>query len=47
METKDIEQKAHYSYSYLFIEQFQKNPEGFEIPATLSAPPGAPIGMYD
>jgi hypothetical protein len=47
METKNIEQKAHYSYAYFLIEQFQKNPEGFEMPSTLSTPPGAPIGMYD
>jgi hypothetical protein len=43
----DPDQRAHYLYAVGKIEQFQKDPTKITLPAPLSAPPGAPIGMYD
>jgi hypothetical protein len=42
-----IDQSAHFFYALSQIERFQKDPHTFTLPAPLSPPPGAPIGMYD
>jgi hypothetical protein len=44
---KDPDQRAHFLYAIGKIELFQKNPTIVTVPAPLSLPPGAPIGMYD
>ncbi len=41
------DQRAHFLYAVGKIELFQKDPSKITLPAPLSAPPGAPIGMYD
>jgi hypothetical protein len=43
----DPDQRAHFLYAVGKIELFQKDPSKITLPAPLSAPPGAPIGMYD
>ena len=43
----DADQRAHFLYAVGKIELFQKDPTKITLPAPLSAPPGAPIGMYD
>ncbi len=43
----DTEQRAHFLYAVGKIEVFQKDPSRVTLPAPQSAPPGAPIGMYD
>ncbi len=43
----DPDQRAHFLYAIGKIELFQKDPSKITLPAPMSAPPGAPIGMYD
>jgi len=43
----DPDQRAHFLYAVGKIELFQKDPSKITLPAPQSAPPGAPIGMYD
>ena len=43
----DPDQRAHFLYAIGKIEAFQKDPSKITLPAPLSSPPGAPIGMYD
>jgi hypothetical protein len=43
----DSDQRAHFLYAVGKIELFQRDPSKIAIPAPQSAPPGAPIGMYD
>jgi hypothetical protein len=43
----DPDQRAHFLYALRKIESFQKDPSKITLPAPQSAPPGAPIGMYD
>ncbi len=43
----DPDQRAHFLYAVGKIELFQKDPSKITLPTPLSAPPGAPIGMYD
>jgi len=43
----DPGQKAHFLFAIAKIESFQKDPSKITLPAPRSAPPGAPIGMYD
>ena len=43
----DPDQKAHFLYAIGKIELFQKDPSKITLPAPMSSPPGAPIGMYD
>lgn len=43
----DPDQRAHFLFAVGEIELFQKDPAKITVPAPLSAPPGAPIGMYD
>jgi hypothetical protein len=43
----DPDQRAHFLYAIGKIEMFQRDPSTITLPAPLSAPPGAPIGMYD
>jgi hypothetical protein len=43
----DSDQRAHFLYAVGKIELFQKDPSKITIPAPLSSPPGAPIGMYN
>ncbi len=43
----DSDQRAHFLYAVGKIEQFQRDPTKITLPAPQSAPPGAPIGMYD
>lgn len=40
-------EKAHYYYGMIQIEQFQKNPDGLKWEVPLHVPPGAPIGGND
>jgi hypothetical protein len=40
-------EKAHYYYGKVQIEQFQKDPERFKWEVPLHVPPGAPIGGND
>jgi hypothetical protein len=42
-----IDQRAHFFYALSQIERFQEDPHTIAVPAPLSPPPGAPIGMYD
>jgi hypothetical protein len=44
---EDPDQRAHFLYAIGKIELFQKDPSKITLPAPLSTPPGAPIGMYD
>ncbi len=43
----DPDQRANFLYTIGRIELFQKDPTKITLPAPLSAPPGAPIGMYN
>jgi hypothetical protein len=43
----DPDQRAHFLYAVGKIEMFQKDPTKIILPAPMSSPPGAPIGMYD
>ncbi len=43
----DPNQRAHFMYAIGKIEMFQKDPSKITLPAPMSVPPGAPIGMYD
>jgi hypothetical protein len=43
----DPNQRAHFVYAIGRIELFQKDPSIITLPAPMSAPPGAPIGMYN
>jgi hypothetical protein len=43
----DPDQRAHFVYAVGRIELFQKDPSKITLPVPMSAPPGAPIGMYD
>ncbi|NOR15696.1 MAG: peptidase, partial [Candidatus Aminicenantes bacterium] len=42
--TKDTNHKAHFVFAIAQIELFQEDPAEFQLPQSLSAPPGAPIG---
>lgn len=44
---KDPDQRAHFLYAAAKIESFQKDPSKITLPEPQSAPPGAPIGMFD
>jgi hypothetical protein len=44
---QDPDQRAHFLYAIGKIELFQRDPTRISLPAPVSAPPGAPIGMYD
>jgi hypothetical protein len=43
----DKDQRAHFLFAISKIELFQKDPGHVTLPTPLSAPPGAPIGVYD
>jgi hypothetical protein len=44
---QDPDQRAHFLFAIGKIELFQRNPTKITVPSPMSAPPGAPIGMYD
>ncbi|MFW6160198.1 MAG: zinc-dependent metalloprotease [Acidobacteriota bacterium] len=44
---EDTNQKAHFIYAVSKIDLFQKDPTKITLPAPLSPPPGAPIGVVD
>jgi len=41
---RDIYHGAHFVFALAQIELFQKDPSKFQLPESLAAPPGAPIG---
>ncbi len=44
---EDTHQRAHFYFAVSQITLFQRDPTRVMLPAPLSSPPGAPIGMHD
>ena len=46
LNTTDQNQKAHFTFALLEINQYKKDPDGVKIPAAPELPDGSPIGCY-
>ena len=45
--TKDLDQRAHYTFAISLIKTFEENPKDLKLPASLDPPAGPPIGGLD